>query len=114
MDRLFSKLFADDQRLQDCLVKDSAHVTRGCRGDYVGKLQYALLVLQGGKISGRELEERLYGPDTAKLVLAYKTRLGIINRSYQVLAGRGPGGGRRIWRATRSMEKSMAGKTSAS
>jgi len=80
---LFSHLFNGDERLEACLVQDSAHVTKGCKGDYVAKIQYAVLVLQGGKIAGWELESRTYGPDTARLVKAYKTKRNIVNRSYQ-------------------------------
>ena len=80
---LISELFKGDHRLEACLVDHGAHVTAGARGDHVAKLQYALLVLEPGKISGKELEQKRYGPDTARLVLAYKARRKIINFSYQ-------------------------------
>jgi hypothetical protein len=83
MAELVSKLFQGDERLEACLAQDSAHVTKGCKGDYVAKIQYAVLVLEGGKICGSELQQRTYGPETAKLVKAYKTRRKIINASYQ-------------------------------
>ena len=83
MPGLASDLFRGDTRLEQCLVKDSAHVVRGDRGPHVAKIQYAVMVLEQGTISARELQQQLYGPDTASLVLAYKTRRKIINFSYQ-------------------------------
>jgi hypothetical protein len=80
---LISKLFAGDARLNACLVDNAKHVTLGDRGPHVSKIQSAVLMLEGGKIAGSELEGRLYGPTTAKAVLAYKTRRKIINKSYQ-------------------------------
>jgi hypothetical protein len=80
---LASELFRGDARLGQCLVKDAAHVVRGDKGPYVAKIQYAVLVLEGGTISADELRQKRYGPDTAKCVLAYKTLRKIINRSYQ-------------------------------
>ena len=43
-------------------------------------------MLEGGQISAFELQKKFYGPDTARLVLAYKTRRKIINKSYQTKA----------------------------
>ena len=83
MPGLVSDLFRGDMRLERCLINDSAHVVRGDRGPYVAKIQYAVMVLEGGTISAQELQQQLYGPDTASLVLAYKTRRKIINFSYQ-------------------------------
>lgn len=83
---LKSDLFRGDPRLEKCLVSDPHHVTLGCRGPFVGKIQYAALVLEGGRICGRELVTETYGPDTAGIVLAYKTRRGIINFNYQTKA----------------------------
>ena len=86
MAALQSELFRGDPRLQRCLVSDPAHVLRGDRGDFVSKIQYAVLVLAGGKISGTEIDGQLYGPDTAKAVLEYKRQRRIINFSYQTQA----------------------------
>ena len=83
MNRLHSQLFSGDPRLERCLVDDAAHVTLGCHGVFVGKIQYAVLVLQSGTIAGDELVAMRYGRDTAALVLAYKTRHRIINPRYQ-------------------------------
>src|SRR5688572_32199124 len=44
---------------------------------------YTTLFRSGGAISGAELSAMRYGPDTAKAVLAYKTRRRIINFNYQ-------------------------------
>lgn len=80
---LTSELFRGDSRLEKCLVSDPHHVVLGDRGPFVGKIQYAVLVLEGGRIPGGEVQDRRYGPGTAKLVLQYKTRRKIINLSYQ-------------------------------
>jgi hypothetical protein len=80
---LVSQLFRTNRRLQECLIKDSAHVTIGSRGVHVALIQYAVLRLEGGEIDGREISAKLYGPTTAAAVLAYKTRRRIINFAYQ-------------------------------
>ena len=64
-----------DQPLRSCCSRS--------RGSFVSRIQYAVLVLEGGRISARELQTKVYGPDTAKAVLAYKVRRKIINKSYQ-------------------------------
>lgn len=86
MPSLQSELFRGDARLETCLVRDSAHVTLGTVGEFVSKIQYALLVLQGGRIPEVEIRRRLYGRETAAIVLAYKRRRRIINFSYQQAA----------------------------
>jgi hypothetical protein len=83
---LVSQLFRSNRRLQECLIKDSAHVTVGSRGVHVALIQYAVLRLQGGRIDGHEVSAQLYGPSTAAAVLAYKTRRRIINTAYQTSA----------------------------
>ncbi|HWL92057.1 MAG TPA: hypothetical protein VNT79_00860 [Phycisphaerae bacterium] len=80
---LVSKLFRANKRLQDCLTTDSAHVTPGSRGQHVSLIQYAVLSLESGEISGVEIQSQTYGPTTARTVLAYKTRRKIINTAYQ-------------------------------
>lgn len=58
MGLLISRLFttpANDPslaKLEACLVKDSAHITPGARGDHVKKIQTALNRLNAG--AGRE------------------------------------------------------------
>jgi hypothetical protein len=83
MGLLISELFSDDPRLEKCLTSDPHHVKLGDRGSYVAKIQYAVLVLEGGQINGEELRKEHYGPTTAKRVLAYKSRRRIINFTYQ-------------------------------
>ena len=83
MNRLASDLFRDDPKLQKCLVDDAAHVKKGAQGNHVRRIQYAIMILTGGVITGPELCKSSYGPETAKLVKAYKTKRRIINYSYQ-------------------------------
>ena len=83
MSQLKSKLFGGDERLGACLVNHAKHVTLGDGGSHVSKIQCAVLILEGGAIAGEELEKKIYGPTTAKAVLAYKARRKIINKSYQ-------------------------------
>lgn len=80
---LVSRHFRNDKKLQDCLVKDSAHVTKDAKGDHVAKIQAALFTLEGHPIDPVELREKRYGTSTANAVLAYKRKRHIINRSYQ-------------------------------
>jgi hypothetical protein len=68
------------------LVSDPHHVVIGDRGEFVGKIKFAVLTLEGGSIGLNELQGPLYGPETARAVLAYKTRRNIINTSYQKTA----------------------------
>ena len=83
---LQSRLFRDDQKLQACLTQDSAHVKQGAIGDHVGKIQTALVQLDGLDIFPSEVETKRYGPSTAAAVLSYKKKRNIINRSYQTQA----------------------------
>jgi hypothetical protein len=83
---LRSKLFQGDGKLEACAVQDSAHVTPGARGDHVGKIQRALVLLDEAVISANEVGQSLYGPSTAAGVLRYKQRRNIINRSYETTA----------------------------
>lgn len=84
--RLVSELFRGDTRLEMTLRSDSHHVVPGDRGEFVSKIQYAVLVLEGGRINACELQGRLYGPDTAKIVHSYKSRRRIVNPRYQKAA----------------------------
>jgi hypothetical protein len=87
MANLVSDLFRGEPRLEKCLLEDKAHVLKGDRGQYVALIQYAVLVLEPGtSIDGQELVREVYGADTAKAVLAYKTRRKIINPAYQTTA----------------------------
>jgi hypothetical protein len=83
---LSSKLFKGNPALEACAVHDAAHVTRGATGDHVARIQLALLALDGLPIDRTELVSQHYGRSTAAVVLAYKKRRQIINRSYQSTA----------------------------
>jgi hypothetical protein len=80
---LRSRLFAGDPALEACLVKDSAHVTRGSQGDHVSKIQGVVMFLDGSTINEAEINSKTYGSSTAAAVLAYKQKRRIINFSYQ-------------------------------
>lgn len=69
--------------LEACLIKHSAHIKLGAKGDHVARIQKALITLGAGVISPDEIARQSYGKTTAKTVLAYKTKRGIINKSYQ-------------------------------
>lgn len=83
---LQSKLFRGDPALESCLIKDSDHLVPGARGPHVKKVQRALVLLDGALIGGGEVSDEVYGPSTAKAVLAYKTKRKIINPTYQKTA----------------------------
>ena len=80
---LQSRLFRDDRRLQRCLIDHSAHVTPGSVGDYVTKIQTALVLADDLTIARPEIDRKTYGPSTTEAVLAFKQRRKIINRSYE-------------------------------
>ena len=79
---LFTKP-ARNAQLDQCEVLDSAHLTRGLRGDAVSRVQSALVALDKAAIDSSELRDKLYGPSTARAVLAYKTKRNIVNPAYQ-------------------------------
>lgn len=79
---LQSQAFRGDPKLEAAAVSDAAHITLGARGPHVGKIQQALITLDGARIS---IDEQ-YGSATAAAVKAYKTKRGIINQSYQQAA----------------------------
>lgn len=81
--RLVSELFRGDARLEMTLRSDSHHVVPGDRGEFVSKIQYAVLTLEGGRIGACELQGQVYGPETASVVQSYKARRRIINFAYQ-------------------------------
>ncbi|MEO8271835.1 MAG: hypothetical protein ABI557_19080 [Aureliella sp.] len=58
----------------------------GDRGEFVSKIQFAALLLGGGRIGATELFDQHYGPETAAVVLLYKTNRKIVNLSYQKTA----------------------------
>ena len=86
MGLLQSKLFANDVRLEACAVQDAAHLTAGTVGEFVGKVQTALQLLEGAVIDPAEVSGGRYGPSTARSVLAFKQKRSIINPAYQISA----------------------------
>lgn len=80
---LQSQLLRDDLRLQNCLVRNDAHVTPGSVGDHVRKIQVALVLLDDLQIDQHEITKKRYGPSTTAAVLAFKKARKIINFSYE-------------------------------
>ncbi|MEI6708769.1 MAG: hypothetical protein WCK96_16730 [Methylococcales bacterium] len=80
---LKSKLLSANQRLNNCEVQDSAHVCKGDTGEYVSRIQQALIRIDNAKIADAELSASRYGESTAAAVLRYKTPRKIINTTYQ-------------------------------
>jgi diketogulonate reductase-like aldo/keto reductase len=80
---LRSKHFKDNPKLQACLISHAAHVTLGASGEHVARIQHAVITIEGCAIDTVELQARLYGQSTADAVLRYKSRRGVINRTYQ-------------------------------
>lgn len=80
---LKSNLFAGDARLEACATSNPDHVTPGTVGPQVRKIQGAVITLDDAIISSSEFNTGLYGPSTARAVLAYKTKRNIVNRSYE-------------------------------
>jgi hypothetical protein len=72
-----------NQRLQQCLVSDPAHVKIGDKGEHAALIQGALSMLDGADISRDEQARQFYGQGTASAVLKYKKKRKIINYSYQ-------------------------------
>jgi hypothetical protein len=75
--------FAGDQRFEQCLVRDSAHIVPGEVGPHVRDIQVAIEIIDNVKIDDGEKLASRYGPSTAAAVLQYKKKRKIINRSYQ-------------------------------
>ena len=80
---LKSRLLRDDRRLQNCLVRNDAHVTPGSVGDHVNKIQLALILLDDLQIDQSEIAMKKYGPSTTAAVLSFKKARNIINLSYE-------------------------------
>ncbi len=72
---LQSQLFRGDSRLEAAAKSDPAHITQGAVGDHVGKIQQALIQLDGAAITA----DGKYGPATAAAVTAFKTKRRILN-----------------------------------
>jgi hypothetical protein len=84
---LRSQLFRSNTRLEHCAVDPSAHVTFDSKkpqtGDFVSKIQEALVVLDNAILLGDDVDTQTYKKSTADAVLAYKTTRNIVNHSYQ-------------------------------
>jgi len=80
---LLAYIFKDDQALEAAAVRNQSHILEGDSGEHVGKIQEALIMLDGAVISSVERLTKFYGPSTSRAVLNYKTKRQIINRSYQ-------------------------------
>ena len=80
---LRSRLFSQEPKLEDCLVRDTAHITLSTKGFHVVLIQDALRAIDALVVDPAETESQTYGPSTAAAVLAYKSKRSIINRSYQ-------------------------------
>ncbi len=72
---LQSQLFRGDTKLEAAAVSDPAHITPGAKGAHVGKIQQALIQVDGAAIS----QDSAYGPATAAAVSAFKTKRKILN-----------------------------------
>jgi hypothetical protein len=83
---LQSQLFRGDPKLEAAAISDPAHILPGAWGPHVGKIQMALIQLDGANIAEYELQRQAYGASTAAAVLAYKRKRNIINFSYQTKA----------------------------
>jgi peptidoglycan hydrolase-like protein with peptidoglycan-binding domain len=79
---LRSKLFRGDPKLEAAALSDPAHILPGSAGPHVGKIQQALIKLDGATIA----VDSIYGPATAAAVLAYKQKRNIINTARQTNA----------------------------
>jgi hypothetical protein len=80
---LKSATFSGDERLEACLVEDRAHLTVGVQGEFVAKVQAALIFIDELTIDDQELDTQTYGKSTAAAVLAFKKKRKIVNRAYQ-------------------------------
>ena len=84
MGALQSKEFAGDPKLEACAVSDPAHVTPGSVGSHVGKIQSALIKVDGAFIDGTELAQQRYGASTTQAVVNFKGRRNILNYAGQI------------------------------
>lgn len=83
---LQSQVFRGNPKLEAAAISDPAHILPGAWGPHVGKIQMALIQLNGANIAEYELQRQAYGVSTAAAVLAYKRKRNIINFSYQTKA----------------------------
>jgi hypothetical protein len=62
---LQSQLFQGDPKLEAAAISDPAHILLGAWGPHVGKIQMALIQLDGANIAEYELQRQAYGASTA-------------------------------------------------
>lgn len=86
MNRLQSRLFSGDPKLEAAAGSNPAHIVPGAMGPHVAKIQQALISIDDALIDFMELKAKRYGQSTASAVLTYKRKRSIINRSYQTQA----------------------------
>ena len=65
---LQSQLFRGDSKLEAAATSDAAHIVPGANGPHVGKIQQALIQVDGAAIS----QDSVYGPGTAAAVAKFK------------------------------------------
>ena len=85
---LRSKLFSGNRELKEASENHARHIVRNHKqtGDFVSKIQEALIILDNAILTGSEIPDQRYGNSTADAVLAYKTSRGVINHTYQKTA----------------------------
>jgi peptidoglycan hydrolase-like protein with peptidoglycan-binding domain len=72
---LQSQLLRGDPKLEAAALSDPAHILPGAFGPHVGKIQQALIQLDGAAIA----QDSAYGPATAAAVAAFKRKRQILN-----------------------------------
>jgi hypothetical protein len=77
---LQSQLFRGDPKLEAAAVSDPAHILPGSSGSHVGKIQQALIQLDGASL----VQDSSYGQATAAAVAAFKRKRQILNSSGQI------------------------------
>ncbi len=80
---LTSELFRGVPELENCLVNDRDHILRGAVGEHVSRIQQALALLGDVPIAPDEVHKKEFGETTENAVFAFKTKLWIVNLSYE-------------------------------
>ena len=62
---LLSSMFRNDHRLQSCLTADASHLVPGSVGPHVARVQTALFVVDGLRVSRDDERNQQYGASTA-------------------------------------------------
>src|SRR6476469_6054785 len=77
---LQSQLFRGDTKLEAAAVSDPAHIMSGSSGPHVGKIQIALIAIDGSSIT----QDSKYGPATVAAVREFKRKRNILNFQGQI------------------------------